>query len=119
MRRYVDQAHRSVAQTREELSELVNAAIEEMIRRRYELPSFRTLLDAALDDRTEINRRYYADVCDALGPQRCEQIDQLLLMNDWKQTSLWLAMKIDRGAATLVQFRRLISRLRWMKALEM
>lgn len=117
--RYVDQALRSVAQTREDLSDLVNAAIEELIRSRYELPGFRTLLDAARDARTEVNQRYYAGVRDALGPRRCEQIDELLLTDDWKQTSLWRAMKIDRGAATLVQFRQLVTRLRWLKALDL
>jgi hypothetical protein len=39
----------------------------------------------------------------ALGSRRCELIDELLLTDDGKQTSLWQTMKIDRGAATLVQ----------------
>ena len=56
---------------------------------------------------------------EALGPRRCKQIDELLLTDDWKQTSLWRAMKIDRGAATLAQFRQLVTRLRWLKALDL
>jgi hypothetical protein len=47
---------RSVAETREDLDDLVNAAIEELVRRRYELPGFRTLLDTARRLRAEINR---------------------------------------------------------------
>lgn len=117
--RFADQALHSLAQTREDLSDLVNAAIEELIRRRYELPGFRTLLDVARSARTEINRRYYAGVRVALGPRRCELIDELLLTDDEKQPSLWRAMKIDHGAATLGQFRRLVARLRWLKALDL
>lgn len=117
--RFVDQVLRSVAQTREDLSDLVNAATEELIRRRYELPGFRTLLDAARNARTEINRHYYACVRAALGLRGCERIDELLLTDDGKQISLWQTMKIDRGAATLAQFRRLVARLRWLKALDM
>jgi len=117
--RSVDQTLRSVAQTREDLSDLVNAAIEDLIRRRYELPGFRTLLDAAREVRTEINRQYFAGVRAALGSRRRELIDELLMTDDGKQTSLWQAMKIDRGAATLAQFRQIVTRLRWLKTLEL
>ena len=41
-------AFRSAAETREDLSDLINAAIEELIRHRYELPAYRTLLDLSL-----------------------------------------------------------------------
>src|SRR5574341_247309 len=60
----------AVAETREDLADLINAAIEELVRQRYELPGFRTLMDAARRIRAEVNRRYYQSVYAALGGQR-------------------------------------------------
>lgn len=110
---------RSVAETREDLDDLVNAAIEELVRQRYELPGFRTLLDTARRLRAEINRRYFQDVWSALGEQRRHLIDDLLLTDQTSHRSLWQSVKLDPGAPTLKEFRRLVERLKWLKSLRL
>jgi TnpA family transposase len=108
---------RSAAETREGLDDLINAAIEELVRQRYELPGFRTLLDAARRIRAEINRRYFQSVWVTLGEQRRHLIDDLLLAESAGRRSLWQKIKLDPGAPTLKEFRLLIERLKWLKSL--
>ena len=82
-------AFRSAAETREDLSDLINAAIEELIRHRYELPAYRTLLDAASRIRTEVNRRYFRSVSQLLGEEGRRKVDDLLLTDGANRRSLW------------------------------
>ena len=46
------------AQTRDDLPDIINMAIEELIRQRSELPAFSTLLRIARTARNTVNRRY-------------------------------------------------------------
>jgi len=110
---------RSVAETREDLDDLVNATIEELVRQCYELPGFRTLLDTARRIRAETNRSYYNAVWNALGEQRRQLIDDLLSTDGTSHRSLWQNLKLDPGAPTLKEFHLLIERLKWLKSLRL
>jgi hypothetical protein len=112
-------AFRAISHTREDLTDLINAAIEELVRQRYELPAFRTLVDAARRIRAEINRQYYHSVYVALGKQRRQTIDDLLLTDGANRRSLWQSVKLDPGAPTLKEFRQLVERLKWLKSLRL
>jgi TnpA family transposase len=112
-------AFRAISHTREDLTDLINAAIEELVRQRYELPAFRTLVDAARRIRAEINRQYYHSVYVALGKQRRQTIDDLLLTDGANRRSLWQSVKLDPGAPTLKEFRQLVERLKWLKSLHL
>ena len=54
------------ARTRDDLPHLINMAIEELIRQRFELPAFSTLLRIARTTRNTVNRRYQLRVCGLL-----------------------------------------------------
>ena len=54
------------ARTRDDLPDLINMAIEELIRQRFELPAFSTLLRIARTTRNTVNRRYQLRVCELL-----------------------------------------------------
>jgi hypothetical protein len=54
------------ARTRHDLPDLINMAIEELIRQRFELPAFSTLLRIARTTRNTVNRRYQLRVCELL-----------------------------------------------------
>ena len=112
-------AFQSTAETREDLTDLINVAIEELIRQRYELPAYRTLLDTARRIRSAVNRRLFRSVWEALGKERRSQIEELLLTDGTNRHSLWENVKIDPGAPTLKEFRRLIERLKWLKSLHL
>ena len=58
---------REAAQTKDDLTDLMNVAIEELVRNRFELPGFTTLLKEARRGRTEVNRGLYRRIAHALG----------------------------------------------------
>ena len=60
---------REAAQTKDDLADLMNVAIEELVRNRFELPGFTTLLKEARRGRTEVNRGLYRRVAHALGDE--------------------------------------------------
>src|SRR5262249_43821769 len=78
-----------------------------------------TLVDSARRIRAEINRQYYHSVYVALGKQRRQTIDDILLTDGANRRSLWQSVKLDPGAPTLKEFRRLVERLKWLKSLRL
>ena len=54
------------ARTRDDLPDIINMAIEELIRQRFELPAFSTLLRISRATRNTVNRRYQSRVCELL-----------------------------------------------------
>lgn len=107
------------ARLKEDPNDLINIAIEELIRQRYELPGFRTLLDEAQRTRAEVNRLIYGGVSVALGGDRCHLFDDLLETDPLTKRSLWHSLKVDPGAPTLTQLRHLVARLRWLKSVNL
>jgi hypothetical protein len=63
-------ACREAARTRDDLADIINIALEDLVRQRYELPAFNTVLRAARAARTEINQGYYAKFANASPMQR-------------------------------------------------
>jgi hypothetical protein len=92
---------REAALLRQDLADIINIAIEELIRQRYELPGFRTLADEAQRIRTSVSRSIYDRICSALGESRRELIDKLLEVEAAGRRALWHQLKIDSGAPTL------------------
>lgn len=66
------------AQTKQELPDIINILIEELIRRRYELPGFTVLSRVAQQARTTINERIYQSVEKNLSAAATAQLNQLL-----------------------------------------
>ena len=65
------------SRVREDLADIVNMAIEELIRQRYELPGFSTLFRAARAARVAVNRGYYRQIYQATDPVARAHIDAL------------------------------------------
>jgi hypothetical protein len=52
-------AMREAARTKQELADLINVAIEELVRKKYELPAFDTLVRGARHVRSVLYRQFY------------------------------------------------------------
>ena len=57
------------SRVREDLADIINTAIEELVRQRFELPAFSALMRAARTARATVNRGFYKRVTDAIGDQ--------------------------------------------------
>jgi TnpA family transposase len=108
---------RAAALTKEDLADLINIAIEELIRNRYELPGFTTLFKEAQRARAEVNRDIYRRVALALGEEGRAQLDRVLTADDTTGRSSWDAIREDAGRPTLTHLKYLVDRLHWLKAL--
>ncbi|MDQ5988612.1 MAG: hypothetical protein CSYNP_04373 [Syntrophus sp. SKADARSKE-3] len=61
------EAFRESAQSKEDLTDLINIGIEELIRCRFELPGFSTLCEKAQRVRAYVNKGFYRNVNDTIG----------------------------------------------------
>jgi len=110
---------RQAAMLREDLVDIINIVIEELVRCRYELPSFPILREQAHRARTATNREFFERVSRALGEERCRTIDLLLEADGVEKRSLWQSLKADAGAPTLKQIRLWTGRVSWLKSLDL
>lgn len=112
-------AVRLAAGRMEDLADIINVAIEELIRQSFELPGFTTLLREAQRGRAEVNRALYRRVSDAIGAEGQSAIDTLLAEpGSESRKTRWDALKQDARSPTLTHVRDLLERQRWL-ALEL
>jgi len=74
----MNEAMRDACQTKDIIADIINFSIEELVRQRYELPGFTTLLRAAQRIRFEVNSTFYQEVSQSLSDTQQELISNLL-----------------------------------------
>ncbi len=104
--------------SKHDLVDLINIAIEELVRQRYELPGFSRLLRTARQVRHQANQAIYQRVSDSLTTAAKQQIDQLLQTDNETRTTDWNALKQDPGRPTITHLKVLIQRLEWLSSLQ-
>ena len=107
-RRVVVQAMSAAARTKHDLADLVNVALEELVRQCYELPPFRTLARAARRIRSAVTHRLYRQVYAALDDERRAAIDALFVADPATRQTPWNALKTDPGNPTLTHLKDLV-----------
>ena len=111
----IAQAMQGAAQTREDLRDLINAALEELTRHRYELPGFTTLEREARRVRREVNQALFEQVHEALSEEERDTLEALLLDPGLAQNTLaWQSVKREPKKATLTNLRDLVTHHEWL-----
>lgn len=103
-----------LSSSKDDRSDLINAAIEELIHQRYELPVYNTLKDTANEIRRKSYRRIYEQVFQTLSTEQKESINQLFQSKVDATYSSWNRIKEDAKRATLSHLRELISHREWL-----
>ena len=80
-------AIRDAAFVRDHPADLINVAIEELVRQRYELPAFSTLDRLACHIRSIVNTRLFKRVARKLSPTDRQNIDSLLVPDSVENTN--------------------------------
>lgn len=106
-----------VAQTQQDLVDLINAAIEELVRQRYELPAFSTLVRIARRIRNRVNEQFYAQIAQSLDREARVQLDRLWVSQTDTRVSPWQQVKQDPGKPTLTHLQQWIDRCGWLAQL--
>ena len=75
------------------MPDIINIAIEELVRQHYELPGFSSLLRSAKKSRYRVNDNYFKLISNALKPGLQYEINELLSCNSTKPFTGWNELK--------------------------
>lgn len=95
-------------------ADLINVAMEELIKERCELPGFTTLDKLARRIRTLVNRRFFNTVLARLSADEQRQLDRLLTPDDPNHKSTFHYLKEPPKSATLSHMHELQVRFSWL-----
>jgi TnpA family transposase len=109
-------AMNDAAKAQQELADLVNVAIEELIRLKYELPVFDTLARAARHVRAVVYRQYYHQVHTALDEKARARIDALFASAPESRFTPWNTLRQEPGRPTLTHLKNWLERQNGLKA---
>ena len=104
-----------VSRGRDDLADIVNAAIEELARRRFELPAFSTLLKIARTARALVNRGYHRQAASAMTPETRERLLTLLVVPNDLPRSAWDVVKSEPERPSPARMRGFLLHLRWLR----
>lgn len=112
------QAMEASASTKHDLADLINVAIEELVRQRFELPAFSTMVRAARQVRHTITEAFYQQVRGVLGREERIQINALFVADSITLRTSWNELKREPGKAMLTHLQKLVERLKWLSKLQ-
>jgi len=104
-------AMRDAAMVMDNPADLINVAIEQLVRDRIELPAFSALDRLARRVRTLVNGRYFTEIAKRLTDHEKQQLDDLLHVVDPRQKSPLQAIKRLPKRSSLMHFQELIDHI--------
>ena len=110
----VERSVTDAARTKDEIPDLINVAIEELVRARQELPSFATLKRLAKRCRVQVHRKFYRSIAECLSEEDKALLNALFQPDPERYRTGWHELKQEPGAPTLTSFRLHIERVRWL-----
>ncbi len=99
------------ARTKDDLADLINVALEELVRCRFELPAFGTLDRAAHHARAVVAHGIYRQVERRLSEETRVVLDTLFVVEPTTFWSGWQDLKRDPASPTLTHMKLLIAHL--------
>lgn len=98
---------------KEDVADIINVGIEVLIRHRYELPAFDSLIRTARSTRAEANQALYSRVQTAVGKEGAAFLDALFVVgDDPRRVSAWNDLKQDPARPTVYGMRHLLARFK-------
>lgn len=117
VRTLAEQAIREAASSKDNPADLINVALEELVRARYELPGYSTLDELAARVRAEVNTELFATIGARLTTAAREQLQRLLEVDPVSKRSAYDRLKQPAMAATLSKFKQHLASLAWADGL--
>lgn len=116
-RKLAEQAIYDAVQTKDNPADLINVALEELVRAGLELPGYSTLDDMAARIREEVNAGFHATIHARISDTERGLLVGLLTVNESSRRSRFDDLKRPAGAATLSRFKEHLARLAGMDVL--
>jgi TnpA family transposase len=110
-------AMRQAALIKQDLVDIINVGIEELVRNRFELPAFDTLLREAKNARAATNSLIYRGIYERTSEEARSAVDEILKTDPETRRSLWNDLRQDPGKPTIKEINRLVDRLAWLRGI--
>lgn len=117
--RVMVEAMTTAAQTKHDLADLINVAIEELVKAKFELPAFSTLVRQAFQVRAAATQGFYEQVYKALNAEDYLKLNRLFIQEEGSSTTLWNRLKQEPGKPMLSHLNALVERLHWLQDWQM
>lgn len=104
------------AETMDNPADLINVALEMLIKERYELPAFSTLDRLVRRVRTVVNQRYFGDILNRLSPEETSRLDTLLITEGRSSRSPYQRLKQLPKSPTLTHLQEWITQFEWLES---
>jgi hypothetical protein len=104
------------AETKDNPADLINVALETLIKERYELPAFSTLDRLVRRVRTVVNQRYFEDIFNRLSPEETAHLDALLITEGRGLRSPYQRLKHLPKSPTLTHLQDWITQFEWLES---
>jgi len=111
------EAIRNAAQAKDNPADLINVALEELVRARCELPGYTTLDELTKKIRTEVNRGFFTLVSGRVDAAARASLGRLLVVDPVTRCSEYDGLKDVAQAASLGKFKGRLAFLRELDAL--
>ncbi|MEU4409175.1 Tn3 family transposase [Streptosporangium sp. NPDC023963] len=117
VRRIAEEAIREAVQSKDDPADLINVALEELIRQRCELPGYTTLDAMAASIRTEVNTGFFQTVAGRLDAAARARLARLLVVDPVTRRSEFDRLKDVAKAASLSKFKQRLALLADIEAI--
>lgn len=108
---------RKAAQARTDPADIINAAIDSLIRHGFELPALVALRRLAGTAHKNVNANQWRDVCAHLDAAQRAVLQELLIVNPTTQKSPFARLCANPGRPTRKNLNTLIERYHWLQTL--
>lgn len=113
----MEEALAAAAQTKQDLVDLINIAVQTLSEKRIELPGFTTLERAARTARHKVTLHCYETIDRALSPSDRTRLQRLFVQIDQEPVTGWEKLKQEPGKPILSKLKLWIERFRWIQSL--
>lgn len=112
----VTQTTEQAAETKQELPDIINIAIEELVRQRYELPGFSSLVRSAKKSRNRVNDDFFKLICNSLDSELQRDINELLSCTDTGSFTAWNELKREPKKPTNKEIKSYLKHIQWLQS---
>jgi Tn3 transposase DDE domain/Domain of unknown function (DUF4158) len=116
-RKLAESAIEGAAQTKDNPADLINVALEEIVRARCEIPGYTTLDEMASRIRTRVNSAFFGQIVGRMSDVHVRGLELLLKVDPTTRRSGFDALKQPAGAATVSKFKAHLAHLAWADSL--
>ena len=114
----MEEAMAEAALGKDDLTDLINIALEEMVRQHWELPAFSAFSRAATKVRSRVNNEFHAHIGMRLSDEHLHRIDLLFTTDPQTHESSWNRLREDPGKPNLKHVRELLDHINWLASLQ-